>query len=370
MIRDLTIPEPLFGSFIENALPELMRHAKVASGPFLEELTTLPFGEKVKATCDLSFLDGELEAALSFHYGEQTVLAAPSKLSYQEIFSFVTKEGVLARNFVEERKLVEELFQDFLYNTELGIYVTRSEKKIVEFMTDTIPRLQDQVKFDCPQNLLDQVIYDDTTFALSLQHCENRVDAYELELKVKGPLRRVRTDLLWECIAAKKAFIELETVQTGTKKGGDAGKLPKILVLDLVKIGQLVQVLDELGIDLIDNQKIERPLWSLASLDADSFAQLPVAFSISDQLLEIRKQMLGETALPFSALPSDLNAKLRSYQVEGVHWLERLRVMYLNGILADDMGLGKTLQAIVAITQHQSAQNRIFAHRLPDISSL
>src|ERR1700722_17337887 len=62
--------------------------------------------------------------------------------------------------------------------------------------------------------------------------------------------------------------------------------------------------------------------------------------------------MLGENQLPFSEVPTDVKAVLRAYQLDGVYWLERLRLMYLNGILADDMGLGKTLQAIVALTQH------------------
>jgi SNF2 family DNA or RNA helicase len=72
---------------------------------------------------------------------------------------------------------------------------------------------------------------------------------------------------------------------------------------------------------------------------------------MSEQLLEIRRQMLGESVIAATPIPKEVKADLRPYQVEGVHWLERLRTMYLNGILADDMGLGKTLQAISAITQ-------------------
>ena len=52
-------------------------------------------------------------------------------------------------------------------------------------------------------------------------------------------------------------------------------------------------------------------------------------------------------------VPAVIQATLRSYQIDGVSWLERLRYMHLNGILADDMGLGKTLQAIIALTQHK-----------------
>ena len=61
--------------------------------------------------------------------------------------------------------------------------------------------------------------------------------------------------------------------------------------------------------------------------------------------------MLGERKISFAPVPKTIKTDLRHYQVEGVNWLERLRKMYLSGILADDMGLGKTLQAIVAVTQ-------------------
>jgi len=47
--------------------------------------------------------------------------------------------------------------------------------------------------------------------------------------------------------------------------------------------------------------------------------------------------------------PQGLKAELRSYQLEGVAWLQRLRANDVGGILADDMGLGKTLQTIAHI---------------------
>ena len=44
--------------------------------------------------------------------------------------------------------------------------------------------------------------------------------------------------------------------------------------------------------------------------------------------------------------PDSLNCSLRSYQTQGLSWLQFLRQNNLNGILADDMGLGKTIQAL------------------------
>jgi superfamily II DNA or RNA helicase len=45
-----------------------------------------------------------------------------------------------------------------------------------------------------------------------------------------------------------------------------------------------------------------------------------------------------------------LKAELRSYQQEGVSWLQNLRARHVGGVLADDMGLGKTLQTIAHVT--------------------
>ena len=350
-IRDMVIPEPLFGSFVENALPQLSRFVDIGRQEVIENFVTMPFAFDVKASCDVSFLDGELEATLHFHYEDNIVPADTTRLVYDHLVSFVSKEGILARNLVEERKIIEDLFQDFVFNPESGVYVAKSEKKIVEFMTDVIPRNSHRVTFNCPQNLLDQVIYDQSTFSLFLSH-SSKINFYEVKLQVDGPLRGVKIDLLWECVSSKKNYIELESAKSKGKKSSEGNKLSKILVLDLEKIGQLVQIFDELGLVTLDNHIVERPLWSLVGIDPSYFAHLPIEFSISEKLTDIRQQMLGEKKLSFSDLPGEVKADLRSYQLEGVHWLERLRTMYLNGILADDMGLGKTLQAIVAITQH------------------
>jgi SNF2 family DNA or RNA helicase len=346
-IRDMTVPEPLFGTFVENALPELKKFAEVANEGIIEKFVTLPFAGKLGSRCHLSYLDGELEATLYFSYDGHELPSVASKLTHDHIKSFVAPQGILARNLVEERQIIDDLFQDFLFNPQTGTYVAKTEKKIVEFMTGVIPRNQHRVQFECPQNLTDQFIYDETTFTLSLDVAQ-ATGYYDIDLVVNGALRGVKLDLLWECISAKRSYLELDA-----KKGKEAsGRFSKILVLDLDRIGKLVQLFDELGIKKLDSHKEAKPLWNLATIDPKAFDGLPVQFTMSPQLLEIRSQMLGETPLVPSPIPKDVNAELRPYQVEGVNWLERLRLMYLNGILADDMGLGKTVQAISAITQN------------------
>ncbi len=349
-IREMTIPEPLFGTFVENSLPELKRFAEIEGAEILDKFVTLPFAGELGARCHLSYLDGELEATLFFQYEGQEIPAAPSKLAYDDIKTFVSSQGVLARNLVEERQIIEDLFQDFVFNPQTGAYMAKTEKKIVEFMTGTIPRNQHKVQFECPQNLLDQFIYDETKFKLDLD-ASDTVGYYEIDLKVEGALKGVKLELLWECVSAKRSYVELDAVKARSKEVGS--RFSKILVLDLDRLGKIVQLFDEIGIKKLDDHKERKPLWNLATIDPKAFDGLPVDFKMSAKLLEIRSQMLGEIPLKPSAIPKEVHAELRPYQAEGVHWLERLRLMYLNGILADDMGLGKTVQAITAITQNQ-----------------
>lgn len=354
-LRNITIPEPLFGTFIENSLPELMRYAEVSNKDILERFATLPFVGKLEAECVIHYLNGELEAALTFLYNDIKVPAAASKLTSADLAAFVTSQGILARNLTEEQQIVSDLFQDFLFDPSQCLHITKSEKKIVEFMTEVIPRNQHRVKFDCPENLLEQFVYDDTHFKLALRETD-RIDFFEVDLIVEGHLKGIPLTLLWECLSMRRAFIELGRKKNLKKKNlsdQNGSKLHKILVLDLEKLAPLVNIFDEIGITELSNHVEKRPLWSLANIDPSQFEGLPIEFTMSERLIEIQQQMLGNVSMPNSEVPSIIDATLRAYQVDGVSWLERLRHMHLSGILADDMGLGKTLQAIIAITQHK-----------------
>jgi SNF2 family DNA or RNA helicase len=348
-IRSCTIPEPLFGAFVENLLPELKRYADVSNQEIMDKFVTMPFTEDLKARCSLSYVDGELEATLYFIYDGIEVHSISNNLSYDEIKEFVTKDGILARDLVEERKIIEELFQDFIFSEENGTYIAKTEKKIVEFMTETIPKYKEKINFECPQNLLDQFIYDKTTFVLKLDY-RDRVGYYSVDLKVKGDLKGVTLDRLWECMMSGRSYIELSSKKRNKNSGS---KFSKILVLDFKRLKKVIQLFDEMGIRKLDDHVEDRPLWSLVNIDEKSFSGLPVEFSMTNGLKDLQKQMLGEKEFVASPISKSIKAEFREYQKEGVHWLERLKRMYLNGILADDMGLGKTLQAIAVITQQK-----------------
>jgi len=345
-LSQVAIPEPLIGTFIEHSLPVLKQYASVTNPSEIQRFVTLPFAGEIKGRCQLHYLNGELEAELLFSYGDLCVPAVSNKLAYQQIAPFVGEEGILARQLVEEQAIIDALFEDFVCDEKDSIFRLKSEKKIVEFMTEVIPKFQDRIQFDCPQNLSEQFIYDDTTFTLHLD-VSDRIDQYEVKLEVNGHLRGVLVDQLWECVASKKRFLELAR----PKQRGQGG-IPKILVLDLDKLSPIVALFDEIGLTKLDTHIEQRPLWSLTMIRLQDIEQLPISFAMSSRLKNIQQQMLGELDVVQEPIPQSVQAELRKYQIDGVHWLQKLRHMHLGGILADDMGLGKTLQAIVALCQH------------------
>jgi SNF2 family DNA or RNA helicase len=54
-----------------------------------------------------------------------------------------------------------------------------------------------------------------------------------------------------------------------------------------------------------------------------------------------------------SILPPKVNAKLRTYQTEGYHFLKTLTNNNCGALLADDMGLGKTIQALSCLSDNK-----------------
>lgn len=61
------------------------------------------------------------------------------------------------------------------------------------------------------------------------------------------------------------------------------------------------------------------------------------------------------------AVPPQLNASLRPYQLAGFHWLTYLSSIKWGGLLADDMGLGKTIQTLTFLQHYKNEQGSLHA---------
>ncbi len=73
------------------------------------------------------------------------------------------------------------------------------------------------------------------------------------------------------------------------------------------------------------------------------------------RLKELGKKLNNFSGLSPVRIPAVLKAELRSYQREGLNWLQFLREHELSGVLADDMGLGKTVQTLAHIACEKEA---------------
>jgi superfamily II DNA or RNA helicase len=72
-------------------------------------------------------------------------------------------------------------------------------------------------------------------------------------------------------------------------------------------------------------------------------------------LASLAKRLKALGAPQVVAAPAGLQVQLRPYQLEGLAWLQYLRLHNLGGILADDMGLGKTAQALAHVLTEKHA---------------
>ncbi|MBK7836775.1 MAG: DEAD/DEAH box helicase [Candidatus Obscuribacter sp.] len=86
----------------------------------------------------------------------------------------------------------------------------------------------------------------------------------------------------------------------------------------------------------------------------------PVAnsWAVGKKLQALMDKVKSFEGLKVVSPPQSLKAELRPYQLEGLSWLEFLRVFGLGGILADDMGLGKTVQTLAHIAREKE-ENRL-----------
>jgi superfamily II DNA or RNA helicase len=88
----------------------------------------------------------------------------------------------------------------------------------------------------------------------------------------------------------------------------------------------------------------------LSRFDAPRLAELSDTrrwkFRGQGDVLALADQLSAAQGISHIEAPTGLGLELRSYQKEGLAWLQFLREQKLSGILADDMGLGKTAQAL------------------------
>ena len=96
------------------------------------------------------------------------------------------------------------------------------------------------------------------------------------------------------------------------------------------------------------------PNSQLNRLDAVAQALPETTQWLDDAGLLDRARLMLQPAQTLPQADIGIRATLRGYQWHGACWMQHLRALGVNGLLADDMGLGKTLQTIVHLSLERS----------------
>ncbi len=127
----------------------------------------------------------------------------------------------------------------------------------------------------------------------------------------------------------------------------------RYLPLELERVRRISDTLVELfdGDSLNKRNALSLSLGHASRLAALAQAlQLPPLQADNETLQQRLRELEAFKGIQPLPAPASFRATLRSYQEEGLGWLQFLRRFAWGGILADDMGLGKTVQALAHLS--------------------
>ena len=189
--------------------------------------------------------------------------------------------------------------------------------------------LPEGTRLDLPR-LLQSILDDPVTATVSVTCEQAGVDWFDLSVEITPDNSELSPEELRLLLAAKGGYVRM----------GTRGWMRARFNLSEEDANQL----SALGLDPAEASAEPQRLHTLHLASAASRKLLPPEHG--ERVLR-RQSELKTSVQP--AVPADLHASLRPYQVEGFHFLAYLVENGFGGVLADDMGLGKTVQTLAWI---------------------
>lgn len=337
------IPEPLFPTFMAYGLPNLRRFGEVTLPEGLKNDRRAPTLVDPIAVCHVDIADGELSVELAFKYGQVEVPEVRREHSLTEIRSLNQGQAIIPRNLMKELFLSQELVWGLAPDEKEGRYTTKSEKRIIEFVSETLPALGENVEWHLSDGLKRCFCFKQSSVTIKIS--ESGQPGHVLcRLKSEGPLSGLDVGRIMEAARFRRSYIE-----TGR---GESGIFPKKLVLmPQEEVEAISLVIEDFSIPSFKEGEWLLPLWSVIGIEEGQTLSSQITIQCTPGVRQFQKSLTDldyDDSVPIAAR---LNKFLHPYQKAGVRWLRRLRDFGLGGILADDMGLGKTVQAICALSE-------------------
>ncbi|RZL50705.1 MAG: DEAD/DEAH box helicase [Pedobacter sp.] len=167
-------------------------------------------------------------------------------------------------------------------------------------------------------------------------HVVSGIDWFETAIKVKFNKQTVSLKHLHKSIRNKSKFVQLDDGSTGILPDEWLAKFEGYF-----SAGEIV------------GETLHTPNINYVSVEQLYEAEL-MDLETRERLALYKSKLSTFETIEEVKVPEGLNGSLRSYQKEGLNWLNFLDEFNFGGCLADDMGLGKTVQIIAFILSQRA----------------
>ena len=215
------------------------------------------------------------------------------------------------------------------YDEKLLAFKTRITKQFPEKFAEWIATMPPQIELDIDLRLK-SILNDPVTASVRFEVVNQEIDWFDLRVVIDVQGASLSKAQIRQLVAARGGYVRMDD---GTW-----------MRLEIKLDADQREAVTRLGLDPFDLSGETHRMHALQLAD-------PKAAEVFDPKAWKRiKDRAGDIQLEVNPeVPTNLNATLRPYQVDGYRFLAYLATNNFGGILADDMGLGKTIQSITYI---------------------
>jgi len=212
------------------------------------------------------------------------------------------------------------------YDEKLLAFKSRITKQFPERFAEWIKAMPEDLDLDIDLRLK-SILADPVTAAVRFEVVGQDIDWFDLRIVIDVQGVNLSKAQIRQLVAARGGYVRME----------DGSWMRLEIKLD----ADQREAVTRLGLDPFDLSGETHRMHALQLAD-------PKAAEVFDpKAWERIKNRAGDIQIEVNPdVPSELNATLRPYQVDGFRFLAYLATNNFGGILADDMGLGKTIQSL------------------------
>ena len=343
------VPHEEISEFLDRVWTRLPSSELYEPQQFLREMEPVfqpaTYNPKLFLDEEGSLLTLEIDNIYETRHGEFS-LNGPNPDFQTGSYTFEGQTYLVRRHQEEENDLLTELASMGFQARSNKLWFLEPEEAIA-FLLDQYPALVEKYRV-YGERALSRYKMRTTKSTISAEVVSNEKEKwFSLEISVDYDGQSLPLEKIWKAWTRGKRYVQL--------KDGSYTSLPEAW------LEKLAHKLTALGLDPSKPPQQRFKQFEAPVLDS-LLEDLPGAQTDSfwNNLREKIRSFREVKAVP---APRELNAELRSYQLQGLAYLNFLSEYGFGGILADEMGLGKTVQTLAFIAhmiqQHYEGPNLI-----------